>query len=121
MMQWEANHLTEEGIETAVSAGMSRADFDKKLDSKKLVLIDFYAVWCAPCKQMEPYFEAIKKDMGDKVEVTRIDADANKSLAKELGLEGLPVIFLYKNKERVWESYKYTTQEEMVKAIQKNL
>ncbi len=121
MMQWRANNLPEEGLETAASAGMSRADFDKQLDSKKLVLIDIYAVWCAPCKQMEPYFEAIKKDMSDKVEVIRIDADANKALVKELGIQGLPVIYLYKNKERVWESYKYTTQEEMVKAIQKNM
>lgn len=121
MMQWRANNLPEEGMETTISSGMSKADFEKQLDSKKLVLIDFYAVWCAPCKQMEPYFEAIKKDMGDKVDVIRIDADANKDLVKELGLEGLPVIYLYKNKERVWESYKYTTQEEMVKAIQKNL
>ncbi len=121
MMQWRGNNLPEEGMESATSAGMSMADFQKQLDSKKLVLIDFYAVWCAPCKQMEPYFEAIKKEMSDKVDVIRIDADANKDLAKELGLQGLPVIFLYKNKERVWESYKYTTQEEMVKAIQKNL
>lgn len=121
IMQWRASNLPEEGMETAASSGMSMADFEKQLDSRKLVLIDIYAVWCAPCKQMEPYFEAIKKEMGDKVDVIRIDADANKALVKELGLEGLPVIFLYKNKERVWESYKYTTQEEMVKVIQKNL
>ena len=66
------------------------------------MLVDFYADWCGPCKKMKPYLEEIASDMKDKVMVVRINADDNQGLCKELKIDALPVLQLYKNKTLSW-------------------
>jgi thioredoxin 1 len=121
IMAWRANSLPEAGAATSAAAGMDKMQYSKLLENNKLVLVDFYAEWCGPCKKMEPHLDAIKKELADKVEVIRIDADANKTLVKEMNIQGLPMLYLYKAGQQVWESNKYTSKEEMVRAIETNL
>jgi thioredoxin len=90
---------------------MSKQQFDALLISDKLVLIDFYADWCAPCKKMKPYLEEISKDMADKVVVIRINADDNQALCKELKIDALPVLQLYKNKALIWVNSGFIEKE----------
>jgi thioredoxin 1 len=91
IMKWNAANLPEEIAEGAKApGGMSKADFEALYDKDKVVLVDFYADWCAPCKRMKPYLDEISKDMSDKVTVVRVDADANPALCKELGVDALP-------------------------------
>ena len=76
MISWREANLPEtsgNATTTATSAGMSKVDYDALLKSKKLVLIDFYGEWCAPCKKMKPYLDEISKEMKEKVDVVRID------------------------------------------------
>ncbi|MCH5600292.1 thioredoxin family protein [Niabella ginsengisoli] len=89
--------------------------------SDSLVLIDFYAEWCGPCKKMEPYLKEIAVDMKDRVKVIRLDVDANQQLAKELNIEELPILHLYKNKELVWSNKGYIGKEEVLKKLNKEL
>lgn len=121
IMAWRANNLPEITATTPVSAGLDKQQYDKLIENKKLVLVDFYAEWCGPCKKMEPHLDAIKKEMSNQVEVIRIDADANKSLVKTMNIQGLPMLYLYKAGKPVWQNNKYTTKEEMVSAIKANL
>lgn len=103
MLKWRANSLPEAKVDTTVK-GMSQDDYQALLASDLPVLVDFYAEWCAPCREMKPYLEKIAKDMSGKIKVVRIDIDANRTLAKELNVTELPVLRLYKEGEQVWEN-----------------
>jgi thioredoxin len=96
---------------------MSKQQFDALLLSDKLVLIDFYADWCAPCKKMKPYLDEISNDMADKVVVIRINADDNQSLCKDLKIDALPVLHLYKNKTPIWTNTGFIEKAEVVKQL----
>jgi thioredoxin len=114
MMKWRAASLPETTDSRTTSTGMTKAEYNKLLDSKKLVLIDFYAEWCAPCKKMAPYLEELKKEMADKVTIIRIDADKNTAMCKELKVEALPTLLLYKNKENTWSNTGYISKEDLL-------
>lgn len=118
MMEWRANDLPETKGITATTTGMTMAQYEALLNTDKLVLIDFYADWCAPCKKMEPYLGRMAKEMTDKVLVVRIDADANTALCKALNVAGLPVLKLYRNKQIVWEKNGFTDEQEVMKQLQ---
>ena len=118
IMKWRGANLPETTANTVASNGMSKQQFDALLNSDKLVLIDFYADWCAPCRKMKPYLEEISKDMADKVIVIRINADDNKILCKELKVNALPVLHLYKNETLIWTNTGFIAKAEVVKKLQ---
>lgn len=119
IMKWREANLPET-TETPASEGMNRQQFNNLIQSDKLVLVDFYADWCAPCKKMEPYLNEISKDMTDKVTVVRINADDNKELLKELQISSLPVLQLYKSNVQVWTNTGYIDKTDVLKVIQNN-
>ncbi len=96
------------------STGMNRQQFDSLVHTNKLVLIDFYADWCAPCKRMKPYLEEISKDMADKVIVLRINADDNQALCKELNVDALPCLQLYKDNNLTWTNKGFIEKQAVV-------
>jgi thioredoxin 1 len=118
IMKWRAANLPETMNNTAASTGMTKSEFDALLQSDKIMLVDFYAEWCEPCKKMKPYLEAIAKEMPDKVTVIRIDVDENQALAKAMKIEGLPVIQIYKNKAMTWSHLGYLTKDDIEKELQ---
>jgi thioredoxin 1 len=116
MMQWRSKNLPET-TENTVSKSMTVTQYETLLDSDKLVLIDFYAEWCAPCKKMEPYLNKISEDSSDKVVIVRIDADKNRELCKDLNVSALPVLKLYKNKQLIWENLGFIEENEVRKQL----
>lgn len=118
IMQWRAANLPE-AIDNANSAAtsMTKDQFNALLNTDKTVLVDFYADWCAPCQKMKPYLEEIAKEMADKVVVVRINADDNAALCKELGVLGLPVLQVYKNKAQTWNHNGFVEKTEVVKQL----
>jgi thioredoxin 1 len=117
MMKWRAAGLPETIDKTVVSTGMSKQQFDKLLVTDKLVLVDYYADWCAPCKKMKPYLDEISKDMAGKVVVVRINADESRALCKELKVDALPVLQLYKNKILIWSNIGFIEKAEVIKQL----
>jgi thioredoxin 1 len=109
--------LTKNGSSVVVNKGMSMDDFQKILKTDKLILVDFYAEWCIPCKEMEPSFEALKREMPEKLIVVRINVEENKALAEQMKIDDIPALFLYKEAKPVWNFIGFTTKEEMVKQI----
>ena len=114
MIAWRAAGLPETGN---TSAGMSRGDFDKVLAVHKTVLVDFYADWCVPCQKMKPYLEEIQKEQKGKVEVLRINADENPSLCRELKIDALPVLQVYKGGKLSWNNSGYVDKPEVMKHL----
>lgn len=101
MMEWRNHDLPEVKL-TVTSEGMSVAEYEAMLGSGKIVLADFYAEWCAPCKKMKPFLDQISRDMADRVTVIRIDADQNSRLCKALGVSALPVLKIYREGKETW-------------------
>lgn len=116
IMKWRAANLPETTNNTVT--GMTKKQFETLLTSEKLVLIDFYADWCAPCKKMKPYLNEISKEMENKVIIIRINADDNQTLCKELKIDALPVLQLYKNKNLTWTNTGFIEKAEVEKQLQ---
>jgi thioredoxin 1 len=71
--------------------------FDEVLKKNSLVLIDFWAGWCMPCKMLAPTIEEISKEYKDKVFVGKVDIDKNHDLASKFGIMSIPTVLLFKN------------------------
>jgi thioredoxin 1 len=83
----------------------------------KLILMDFYADWCGPCKMQGPIFEDLAKDFSDKVEFRKINVDKEGDLALEKGIMVVPTIILEKDGVEVQKWMGVTSKEELIKAI----
>ena len=74
------------------------ATFDSIVKKSELpVVVDFWAEWCGPCKQIGPALEELSNEMEGKIKVVKIDVDSNPSAAAELGVRGIPALFLFKD------------------------
>lgn len=102
IMKWRGANLPETTAASVTNTSMSLADFQKLTQSDKIVLVDFYADWCAPCKKMKPYLMEIEKEMSANVILVRINADDNQALCKELKIDALPVIQVYQKNQLTW-------------------
>ena len=103
MMKWNAANKPVDKGTAAASKGMSLADFNKQIESDKYVLVDYNAKWCKPCKKIVPMLEGVADKRKDKMILVKIDADENKDLLKEKGIDAIPVVELYKDGKLIWK------------------
>tara|TARA_B100001123_G_C14366314_1_gene653021 strand:+ start:29 stop:349 length:321 start_codon:yes stop_codon:yes gene_type:complete len=71
------------------------------LDSSKLTLVDFWAEWCGPCKQIGPLLEEIADEKKDKLRVVKLNIDENMNIPQKYGVRGIPTLLLFKKGELV--------------------
>ncbi len=69
------------------------------LEASTPVLVDFSAVWCGPCKMLDPVVKELASEWGERVKVVKIDVDHNPRLAMQYGVMGVPTLILFKNGE----------------------
>ena len=65
------------------------------------VLVDFYAEWCSPCRQLSPVLEEVSKELGDKLKVVKMNIDDSPETPTNFGVRGIPTLIMFKNGEAV--------------------
>ncbi len=116
IMAWNRAQLPLAGSQPKAD-GMSSTDFQKLTEQVGVVLIDFNAPWCAPCKKMKPILDEIQKEL-PSTHIHAINVDENKRMAEEMKVAVLPTIIIYKNGKEMFRHEGVIEKSELVKAIQ---
>lgn len=67
------------------------------INSKIPTIVDFWAVWCGPCKVIAPYLEEIASEYSGKVKIAKVDVDNNQAIATKYGIRSIPTVMFFKN------------------------
>lgn len=118
ILAWQKNNLPLTGTSAAaVTDKISAEQYASMTSSDSVVLIDFYAPWCAPCKEMEPMLAELAKSYKGKAAIIRLNIDDNKQLAKQLNVEEIPVFKLYRNGKETWMHKGIIDKDALVKVL----
>uniref|UniRef100_A0A7C4ELH1 Thioredoxin n=1 Tax=Thermodesulfovibrio aggregans TaxID=86166 RepID=A0A7C4ELH1_9BACT len=71
------------------------------LNSKGIIMVDFWAPWCGPCRIIAPTIEELAKEYADKIKVGKLNTDENPEIATRYGIMGIPTIMFFKDGQRV--------------------
>ena len=84
-------------MQTELCRAFTNADFEREvLGNEGVVLVDFWAPWCGPCRMIAPALDAISAEMGDKVKIVKVNVDENPELARTFGVMSIPTLTLVK-------------------------
>lgn len=86
-----------------------------------LVLVDFWATWCGPCKMIAPVLEEVDAEMGDKVKIVKLDVDENQETAQKFGVMSIPTLILFKDGEKVDQALGYQPKDALVSFINNHI
>lgn len=95
--------------------------FNEIIYQDKPVLIDFYADWCGPCRLQAPILEEVKKRMGDRAAIIKINVDQNKELSQQYQIRSIPTLIIFKNGEIKWRQSGIFEANELERLLQENL
>ena len=96
-LKWTSAEKAIEGASDVSAKGMGIDEFNKLTSADHIVLVDFYAKWCAPCVKMLPIVHKLTNEYKGKATIQTLNYDENKALAKEMGIDEIPAFLLYKN------------------------
>jgi thioredoxin 1 len=89
--------------------------------SSNLVLVDFWAPWCGPCKMIAPVLEELDSELGDKVKIVKLDVDENQETAGKYGVMSIPTLLLLKDGEVVDKVVGFQPKEALAGVLQKHI
>jgi thioredoxin 1 len=89
----KAKHMTTEN---------KKETFGDIIAGDKLVLIDFTAEWCGPCKMMKPILEELRQRMGEKIRILKIDIDRSPTVSDAFNIQSVPTLMLIRNRNILW-------------------
>ncbi len=90
---------------------------DKINNTDKIVLIDFYADWCGPCKMLAPVIKEISEKYKDKIKVCKVNVDNNQELAVKYNITNIPTLLFFKNGSLVNSSIGFVSKSELEEII----
>ena len=119
-LKWTTKMKPVEGVKPVDSKNaLSKEYLDKLLKSNKVVMLDFYAVWCGPCLKMMPTIDKLKAELGDKVAIEKVDSDANKSLVADFKVDEIPTFLIFKDGKQVMRATGMQTDKALREMLEK--
>jgi len=97
------------------------AKFNAVISQDGLVLVDFYADWCGPCKMLAPVHQEVKSVLKDEVKIIKINVDQHQDLASEFMVRGVPTVLLFRKGKLLWRQSGVLSKNELVKIIKEHL
>lgn len=88
------------------------ANFEEETN-EGVALVDFWATWCGPCRMQSPIIDELDEEMGDKVNFSKMDVDANPNTPQKFGIMGIPTLLVKKDGEVVEKLVGYTPKEKL--------
>ena len=79
----------------------TNTNFDELLQEEKLVIVDFWATWCGPCRMLSPLLDEVEAEMADKVEVVKVNVDDADEIAMRFRIMSIPTLLFFKNGQMV--------------------
>ncbi len=95
--------------------------FNDVISENRLVLVDFFATWCQPCKMMHPVLEQVKADLGDQVRIIKVDVDKYGQTAAQYGIQAVPTLMLFRNGQVLWRQSGVLPKSDLLAVINQHL
>jgi thioredoxin 1 len=121
IMGWEQANLPitiDPNAQPDTDNQFSPEQFAELIQSEGLVLVDFYAPWCGPCRQMMPMIDSLKTELIDRVYIVKINADASKNLMREMKMVSVPYLVLYHKGELLFEHKGIIERNELISKLE---
>ena len=91
--------------------------FNEIIQSNDLVLVDFYADWCGPCKMMSPVLQEVKATMKEAVKIIKVNVDQHQDLASHFMVRGVPTLMLFQEGKMLWRQSGVLSAQDLVKIV----
>ena len=124
IMDWsQRGYALEQSSQTVASNATTYTgqSFGKLLKDNKVVLVDFHAVWCAPCKEMSPVIDKVSANFKGKARVEKVDVEANKEITAAYQVQSVPGFLIFKDGKKVWSHNGTISYDELTLALKKFL
>ena len=99
----------------------TNTNFEELLQDGKLVIVDFWATWCGPCRMLSPLLDEVEAEMADKIEVVKVNVDDADEIAMRFRIMSIPTLLFFKNGAMVDRSVGAMPKSALVDKINANL
>jgi thioredoxin 1 len=98
-----------------------KGNFNELIKDVRPVIVDFHALWCAPCKMQSPILKEVASELGDRIKVMKIDVDQNPQLAGRYNIQSVPTLMIFKNGEIKYKQAGVHTKPQLMDVLLNNV
>jgi len=91
------------------------------LQSGKPVLVDYWAPWCGPCKMIAPLLDEVANELGEKVQVVKVDVEQHHEIAAKFGIRGIPTLMIFNEGKTVATKVGAVNKSDLTKFVESNI